>query len=81
VTRVLAADDAAEARELIRSPVDTITLVAEGGKLRAEVRGEPASVLRTARSIVIGASFGTSIDMRIDNLVAGTGFEPVTFRL
>ena len=53
----------------------------DGTTVCCEVRGEPASVLRTARSIVIGASFGPSIDMRIDNLVAGTGFEPVTFRL
>ena len=44
----LAADDAAEARELVRGLVDAITLVPEAGALRIEVRGELGAILRLA---------------------------------
>ncbi len=44
----LAADGAAEARELVRGLVETITLVPEAGGLRIEVRGEVGAILRLA---------------------------------
>ncbi len=42
---VLAKDDAAAARELVRGLVDAITMVPEDGKLRIEVRGALAGIL------------------------------------
>ena len=44
----LAGDDAAEARAVVRSLVEAIPLVAEGGRLRIEVRGELGAILRLA---------------------------------
>jgi hypothetical protein len=49
LTRVLESDNAAGARELVRSLVETITLVPNGGVLRIEVRGELAAILRMAQ--------------------------------
>ena len=46
LTEVLAAEDAAEVRELLRSLVEAVTLVLDGGRLRIEVRGELAAILR-----------------------------------
>jgi hypothetical protein len=48
LTHVLEADNAAEARERVRSLVETITLVSGGGGLCIEVRGELAAILRMA---------------------------------
>jgi hypothetical protein len=48
LSRVLQADDAAEARELVRGLVEAIRLVPEDGKLRIEVRGELGAILRLA---------------------------------
>jgi hypothetical protein len=48
LTHVLEADNAAEARERVRSLVETITLVLRGGGLCIEVRGELAAILRMA---------------------------------
>ena len=48
LTHVLEADNAAEARERVRSLVETITLVSRGGGLCIEVRGELAAILRMA---------------------------------
>jgi hypothetical protein len=45
LTDVLARDDAAEVREIIRGLVDAIILVPEGGRLRVEVRGALAAIL------------------------------------
>ena len=45
---MLAKDDAAEVRELIRGLVEAIVLVPEDGKLRVEIRGELASILALA---------------------------------
>jgi site-specific DNA recombinase len=42
----LRADDAGRARELIRGLVETIVLIPEEGRLRVEVRGELAAILR-----------------------------------
>ena len=48
LTEVLARDDAAEVRELIRGLVEAIVLVPEDGRLRVEIRGELASILALA---------------------------------
>ncbi len=45
---VLAEDDNAEARELVRGLVETIRLVPQDGRLRIEVRGELGAILRFA---------------------------------
>ena len=79
----LAAEDAAEARERVRGLVEAVRLVPEAGTLRIEVRGELGAILRLAEGArtrerpggVAGAFFE---QIKLD---AGTGFEPVTFRL
>jgi site-specific DNA recombinase len=83
LTRVLEADNAAEAPELVRSLVETITLVPEGGVLRIEVRGELAAILRIAEGAERARNAGRDADALAVQIkmVAGTGFEPVTFRL
>jgi hypothetical protein len=48
LAEALAAEDGAEARELVRGLVETITLVLEAGALRIEVRGELGAILRLA---------------------------------
>jgi site-specific DNA recombinase len=48
LTQVLDTEGAAEARELVLSLVETITLVPEDGQLRIEVRGELAAILQLA---------------------------------
>jgi site-specific DNA recombinase len=48
LSRVLGADDAAEAREVVRGLVEAIRLVPEAGRLRIEVRGELGAILRLA---------------------------------
>jgi site-specific DNA recombinase len=48
LARVLEADDAAEAREVVRGLVEAIRLVPEDGRLRIEVRGELGAILRLA---------------------------------
>jgi hypothetical protein len=83
LARVPEVDDATEAQRLIHSLVDAATLLPEGGKLRIEVRGELAAILHMARGGEYTKSAGDDADalaVQI-NLVAGTGFEPVTFRL
>jgi hypothetical protein len=45
LTRLLAQDDAAEARELIRVLVEEIRLVPDAGMLRIEVRGALGAIL------------------------------------
>ena len=82
LTEVLAKDDAAEARELIRGLVEAIVLVPEDGKLRVEIRGELASILALAEGARRdkGAGVTGALCAQI-KMVAGTGFEPVTFRL
>jgi site-specific DNA recombinase len=82
LSAALAAEDAAEARELVRGLVETITLVPENGSLRIEVRGELGAILRMAdagHNKGAGISAGALIEQV--KLVAGIGFEPMTFRL
>ncbi len=79
---VLARDDSAEARDVVRGLIEAITLIPEDGKLRVEIRGELASILalsasgRTAPSAVSAEAVAQQVKM-----VAGIGFEPMTFRL
>lgn len=79
LSRTLAAEDATEARELVRGLVEEIRLVPEAGRLRIEVQGALGAIL----SLAEGADKAGSGDVlaRQVKMVAGTGFEPVTFRL
>jgi hypothetical protein len=45
---MLDADDAAEAREMVRGLLETIRLLPEDSRLRIEVRGELGAILRLA---------------------------------
>ena len=82
LTEVLAKDDAAEVRELIRGLVEAILLVPEDGKLRVEIRGELASILALAEGArrEKGAGDTGALCAQV-KMVAGIGFEPMTFRL
>jgi site-specific DNA recombinase len=83
LSAALAQEDAAEARDIVRGLVETIKLIPEDGRLRIEVRGELGAILslaegaRNAQSPRLDAgALGEQIKM-----VAGIGFEPMTFRL
>ena len=89
LSRVLAEDNAAEARELIRGLVEAITLIPEDGALRIEVRGALGAILALAEGARSVEGPGNAkrlgsvaeafcVQAKLD---AGTGFEPVTFRL
>ncbi len=81
----MTASGGAAAMELVRSLIEAIRLVPENGaSLRIELRGELAAIL--------GLASGTNADngcreaaavtlSQQVKVVAGTGFEPVTFRL
>ena len=84
----LTENDAAEAREQIRGLVEAIRLIPEDGRLRVEVRGALGAILALADGARLSGS-GTGkrpgfvpeallVQVKMD---AGTGFEPVTFRL
>jgi site-specific DNA recombinase len=83
LTRVPQAEDATEAREVVRNPVETITLVPAGGRLRIEVRGELAAIPRMAQGAEQARSAGGNADTLAVQIkmVAGAGFEPAAFRL
>ena len=72
----------AEAFDLVRSVIEVIRLVPEDGALKVELRGELAGILALcdanakSRTLSDPAFVGRQL-----KLVAGTGFEPVTFRL
>ena len=82
LAETLARDDSAEARELVRGLVDAVVLTPEDGRLQVEVRGALAAILSLAQGVRDKAA-----DQEVNGLasqiklVAGTGFEPVTFRL
>ncbi|WP_294535228.1 recombinase family protein [uncultured Rhodoblastus sp.] len=85
-----------EALEIIRSLIDAIILTPDGdGALKVEVRGDLAGILTiasaskparngfgggNAKSRPGGAASGCDLASQVE-MVAGTGFEPVTFRL
>jgi DNA invertase Pin-like site-specific DNA recombinase len=83
LARVLDTDDAAEAREVVRGLVEAIRLVPEEGRLRIEVRGELGAILRLAEGARNGERPGVVAEAFVEQIKmdAGTGFEPVTFRL
>ena len=74
-------DDGSNAREMLRNLIETVVLHPEPGGLRVEVRGDLSAILRLGTGPA-----GRNLEeaerqaMQI-KLVAGTGFEPVTFRL
>ena len=71
-----------EAAEIIRSLVETITLTPVGDTLAVELHGELASILSLCTaSRQHKASPDYSGEALQIKMVAGTGFEPVTFRL
>ena len=80
-----------EAAEVIRSLIEAILLVPEGGELKIDVRGDLAGILAIAverkkpasragskRSAISGDLISRQSQV---SLVAGVGFEPTTFRL
>ncbi len=74
-----------EAFTIIRSLIDEVRLVPEDGQLRVEIRGALAGILalsakndKTAR---VNPDGSVSVLEQQIKMVAGTGFEPVTFRL
>jgi site-specific DNA recombinase len=78
----LARDDAAEARELVRSLVESITLHPDGDGQRIEIRGELAAILALSSGAKDRAAAGGADALALQvKLVAGIGFEPMTFRL
>ena len=83
---VLRRDDASDARGLVRSLVERVTLHPEGTGQRIELRGELASILGLACGTKangvrgLGANDAVVLCEQV-KMVAGTGFEPVTFRL
>jgi site-specific DNA recombinase len=81
LANALSKDDATEAREIVRGLIDRITLHPENDSHRVEVRGELAAILTLAGGATpAGSRDAVSLSEQI-KLVAGTGFEPVTFRL
>ena len=75
-------EDSAEARELVRGLVDHVTLHPEGYQHRIEIRGELAAILGLAGSpnVKIPSVSAEALSMQV-KMVAGIGFEPMTFRL
>ena len=67
---------------MVRSLVEAIVLIPEDGRLRVEVRDQLASILaigKARHSKRPGVSVGApSVQVK---MVAGIGFEPMTFRL
>ncbi len=75
----LASESTTAAPEQLRDLVEEITLEPEEGRLRVQVRGELGAILRIADAAL--ASGEAERKIRQIKMVAGTGFEPVTFRL
>ena len=79
---MLARKDAAEIRDHVRGLIEAIVLTPAEGVLRVEIRGALATSLA-----LTSAANGKGIDRQVDALcaqvkmVAGIGFEPMTFRL
>jgi site-specific DNA recombinase len=72
----------AQAFERLRALIEAVVLTREDGDLAIDLRGELAAML----SLCAGAerqkaSAGATEEAMQIKLVAGTGFEPVTFRL
>ncbi len=74
-------DSRDEAFEIIRSLIDEIRLVPEGGALKIELRGELAGILALASESTTARGLSTTGLAEQIKMVAGRGFEPLTFRL
>ena len=77
-------DDAlkAQAFERLRALIEAVVLTPEDGHLAIDLRGELASMLSLcAGAETQKASAEVSEEVLQIKMVAGTGFEPVTFRL
>ncbi len=85
LAQALTADDAAEARELVRGLVEAIVLAPDDGKLAVTVRGALASILQLAAGAKHVGARGDITDTFVlceqIKMVAGAGFEPAAFRL
>ncbi len=85
LTEALKCPEATASREALRSLIEEIRMVPEDGGLRVQVRGELASILGLAgqnasNNNAVAAADAISLSRQV-KMVAGTGFEPVTFRL
>ena len=79
-------DTREEAAEVVRSLVSAIELTPENGELAITLRGDLAAMLSVAANSKsagqpVRAAGASVAHMAQASLVAGTGFEPVTFRL
>ncbi len=74
-------DSRDEAFEIIRSLIDEIRLVPEDGALKIELRGELAGILALASESTKARGLSTTGLAEQIKMVAGRGFEPLTFRL
>ncbi|WGJ13236.1 hypothetical protein QEV83_10965 [Methylocapsa sp. D3K7] len=78
-------DGKAEAAEAFCALVDQVTLVPDEAELAIVLRGDLAAILRIAANkknpdvLAEAGVLGASLSQ--ESVVAGTGFEPVTFRL
>jgi site-specific DNA recombinase len=78
----LKSEEAGPARELVRGLVEAIVLQPENGRLRVEVRGELAAILRLSGLATEKApADGPGLLVEQIKMVAGAGFEPAAFRL
>ena len=77
------ADSNQEAIELIRSLIEGIALVPEDGRVRIDLHAELAGILAVCSDAKKPGQSGTERAAAYSQykVVAGTGFEPVTFRL
>jgi site-specific DNA recombinase len=77
-------EDAAEARDCVRGLIEKIRLIPLDGLLRVAVRGELGAILRLAAGAAGCGAAGSDVSLVFLEQIkrdAGTGFEPVTFRL
>ena len=82
LTDALSSSGGSTAMELVRGLVDEIKLIPDDGTTRIELRGELASILGLAACSSDRVSGVVPVVLSEQmKLVAGTGFEPVTFRL
>ena len=78
----LKADDSGPARELVRGLVEAIVLTPENGRLKVEMRGELAAILRLSGfANAKTPAGGPELLAEQIKMVAGAGFEPAAFRL
>ncbi len=72
----------AQAFERLRALIEAVVLTPEDGDLAIDLGGELASMLSLcAGAETQKASAGVPLEVLQIKMVAGTGFEPVTFRL